>query len=177
MKKSTKNLTKHLEIWKQIREYEDYYVSNFGRVKSTKFGKEKILKQGKQTSGYLQVVLCKNGKKRSFEVHRLVLESFLRNPKGLPCCNHKNENKLDNRLSNLEWCDWSYNNNYGTRNERVSKKLSKKVIQYTFDGKMVHTWNSVREIEQSLGYSNGNISSACTGRYAQAYGYIWMYVD
>ena len=110
------------EIWKNIAGYEGLYeVSSFGRVRSLRFGKTKILKPGKNKKGYLRVSLCKNGKQKTFFVHRLVAQAFLENPQNLPQINHKDENKQNNRLENLEWCSCDYNNNYGTRNERAGK--------------------------------------------------------
>jgi hypothetical protein len=94
------------EIWLTIPNYEDYQVSNLGRVKSLKFNKEKILKGSINGSGYYIVGLCKNKKLYSKSIHKLVAIAFLNHTQ---CghnvvVNHKNENKLDNRLSNLELC-------------------------------------------------------------------------
>ena len=110
------------EIWKDKKNYEGHYqVSNFGRVKSIKFGKEKILKQSIR-HGYYCVVLSKNGILKNYFVHRLVAEAFIDNPDNLPQVNHKDECKTNNIVSNLEWCDRKYNINYGTRTEKCSKK-------------------------------------------------------
>ena len=101
------------EIWKPIKGYESLYeVSNLGRVKSLKWGKERILRTDKSNNGYLRVVLCKDGKKKKYLVHRLVCESFLPNSNNLPEVNHKDENKTNNKVDNLEWCDRTYNNRY-----------------------------------------------------------------
>ena len=111
------------EEWRDIKGYEGkYQVSNLGRVKSLKNCKgnyrEKILKLGKDKLGYLQVVLSKEGKGKLFRVHRLVAESFIENTNNYPEVNHKDENKSNNCVDNLEWCDRKYNCNYGTRNIR-----------------------------------------------------------
>ena len=109
------------EYWKPVVGYEGLYeVSNLGRVKSLKFGKERILKPQKDTSGYLCVTLCKNNNQCQFKVHRLVAEAFIPNPNNLPQTNHKDECKTNNIASNLEWCDRKYNVNYGTRTKRVA---------------------------------------------------------
>ena len=110
------------EIWKDIEGYEGLYqVSNLGRVKSLKVSKiksERIRKSYQQSSGYISIVLCKNGKVTNHKIHRLVANAFIDNPDNLPEINHKDENKANNCVDNLEWCDSSYNKNYGTRTEK-----------------------------------------------------------
>ena len=134
-------------------------------------GKCVEVKQSKDGRGYLQF-RC-NGRKTL--VHRFVAECFLPNPENLPCINHKDENKTNNCVENLEWCTHKYNLNYGTRNERIGETNSKKVLQYTLDGKFVKEWQSLREIERVLGFSHGNISNCCNGKQKSAYGFVWSY--
>lgn len=110
------------EEWRDIEGYPNYRVSNLGRVKSLNYnhtGKEKVLKAG-TNKGYLRVVLCKNGKKKRFQVHRIVAMAFLPNLHNYPQVNHMDENPLNNCVENLEWCTAQYNSNYGTRIERVA---------------------------------------------------------
>lgn len=108
---------------KPVVGYENlYYVTTDGHIISTKkFKKEKIilLEQTINSSGYLSVSLYKNNKTKTHRVHRLVAQAFIPNPENKPQINHKNENKLDNCVENLEWCTLEYNINYGTRNERA----------------------------------------------------------
>ena len=171
------------EIWCPIKGYEGLYeVSDKGRVRSIKFGKERILKPGRNNKGYLLVGLRKNGEKKTYKVHRLVAKTFTPNPDNLPEVNHKDENKENNSVHNLEWCDRKYNCNYGTRNERVSDKmtngkLSKLVLQYSLDWKFIKEWQSLHDVERNLGYSSGNISGCCTGRRKSAYNFIWKFKD
>lgn len=114
------------EIWKDIIGYEGLYqVSSLGRVRSldrydsnNHFLKGRILKLSANGKGYLKVALNSNGKAKTYSVHRLVLQSFIPNPDNLPQVNHKDENKTNNNVDNLEWCDNSYNLNYGTRKIR-----------------------------------------------------------
>lgn len=126
-----------IEEWRKIVGYEGLYeVSSLGRVRSLdryvktcyeayKLQKGKILNPGKNTNGYLQVVLHCNGKYKKCLVHRLVSQAFLPNPDNLPEVNHKDEDKTNNRVENLEWCTAKYNLSYGTRNIRRRDTLIK----------------------------------------------------
>ena len=115
------------EEWRDIKGYEGkYQISNLGRVKSLNYKhtkKEKILSNVPDTEGYLLVSLYKSGKKKPFRIHKLVAIHFIPNPNNLPEINHKDEDKTNNGVSNLEWCSIEYNLNYGTRNKRISEKL------------------------------------------------------
>lgn len=123
----------NIEIWKSLKflGYPDYEVSNWGNVKSLNYlrtGKEKILKPAKSKNGYSSIVLCKRGIAKTFRLHKLIALTFIPNPENLPCINHKDENKENNRVENLEFCSARYNNNYGTRNERASKSMKGKIF-------------------------------------------------
>ena len=119
------------EIWKPVKGFEGYYeVSNLGRVRSIdrvvvdtvrnceRLLKGKILIQRDNSNGYKNVMFCKEHKLDNKYVHRLVAEIFLPNPDNLPQVNHKDEDKSNNRVDNLEWCTSFYNNEYGTRKKR-----------------------------------------------------------
>lgn len=167
------------EIWRDIPGYEGLYqVSDLGRVKSLNYnrtGQEQILSPGKIRNGYLLVCLCKDRKRKMLYVHRLVWEAFNGPiPEGYDC-NHINEEKTDCRLANLNLMTRKENINWGTRNKRVGKALSKIVGQYTLDGIHICTWFSTRGLERELGYSHENISNCCNGKLKTAYGYIWKY--
>ena len=161
------------EEWRDIVGYENYQVSNLGRLKSLKYGKERILKPQKDKYKYSIVSLCKQGKVKTYKVHRLVAQAFIDNPNNLPQVNHKDEDKTNNASSNLEFCDAKYNSNYGTRNQRAAEKTSKQVL-------CVETgeiYPSTHQIERELGFSQGNISSACTGERKTCGGYRWRYIE
>ena len=169
------------EVWKPVPGYKSLYdASNFGRVRSLKFGKIRILKQLKHNCGYLKVLLYKDGKGKRFFVHRLVAEAFIPNPDNLPQVNHINEIKTDNSAWNLEWCDVSYNNSYGTLPERQSQNQlndpikSKPVYQYTLDGRLVHVWPSAAEAGRN-GFDTSCIYNCCNGRQKSHKGFLWSY--
>ena len=154
------------EEWKDIKGYEDLYqVSNLGRVKSLNYrktGKEKILKNVKDKDGYFQIHLCKNGRAKHFKIHRLVAKTFIPNPDNLQQINHKDEDKQNNRIDNLEWCTQSYNHDYGTRNKRTAKKNKKKVKCITTN----EIFNSIKEAGQNYNINSGDISRCCQGKHS-----------
>ena len=165
------------EEWRDIVGYERLYqVSNTGKVKSLNYkktGKEKILKLQTDKNGYLFVGITKNGKRKYKKTHRLVAEAFLDNPNNLPQVNHKDENKENNCITNLEWCTNEYNHNYGTRNIRSKISQSKTVVAYK-NGVEVLRFSSTAEAQRN-GYNSGNISCCCRGIYKQYKGFKWQY--
>ena len=165
------------EIWKDIKGYEGLYqVSNYGNVKSLNYrntGKEKLLKSVQYNTGYLCVGLY-NKPNKLYLIHRLVAEAFIPNPDNLPCVNHKDEDKTNNHVNNLEWCTQLYNINYGSRNERMRESLSKKVYQYTLDSKFIKEWKSTNECGRN-GYNQGHIASCCRGKRKTHKGFKWSY--
>ena len=121
------------EIWKPVVGYEGLYeVSNLGRVRSldrydsrNHFRKGRIMKQSYCSKGYLTIDLCLNRKNKKCLVHRLIAQAFIPNPDNLPEINHKDEDKTNNSVENLEWCDRSYNNTYGTARIRAKETAIK----------------------------------------------------
>lgn len=174
------------EIWKEIKGYEELYqVSNLGRVKSldrvisNRNYKGKLLKSSKTKGGYLQVSLWKENKLKRCYIHRLVAEAFLPNPLNLPCVNHKDENKTNNHVENLEWCSYEYNNRYGTRTEKITKTMNKPVLQLRMDGSLVRVWPSVREVERQLHFNKTSISRCCNKKphCHSSYHFKWCYAN
>lgn len=115
----------NIEIWKDIPGYENrYQASNLGRIKSLNYhreNREMIMKQTIGKSGYKRLMLYDGIKRKSYRVNRIIAITFIPNPLNLPHVNHKDENKYNNCVSNLEWCTARYNSNYGTRNVKVSE--------------------------------------------------------
>ena len=124
----------------------------------------------KNENGYIRIGLTKDGKRKMFQVHQLVAQTFLENPNNYSQINHKDENKINNNAEILEWCSPKYNSNYGTRNEKVSKK----VYQYTLDGEFVREWKSIKECGRN-GFVSGNIYKCCNGKRNKHKGYKWEY--
>lgn len=178
------------EIWKDIPEYEGLYqASNLGKIKSlerfTNDGHHvmsKILKPS-LAKGYLKVNLCKDNVAKTIYVHKLVAKTFLDNKENFPCINHKNENKQDNRLDNLEWCTYFYNTHYGTsinRNRKTQlncKKTSKQVIKLSENDEIICRYLSINEAMRLTNVNAINICQCCKGKRKTAGGYIWRYAD
>lgn len=187
------------EVWKDIPNYEKLYkVSNLGRVKSLSkfhktnkmyssigyYSKEKILKSIKDKRGYNTVVLCKNSKPKTYRIHRLVAQAFIPNPENKPQVNHKDGNKLNNNVENLEWCTcqdnikhaWKTGLNYNTEHQYIMGKSSaKKIIQYSKNSEYIKEWESITKASVQLNISIQNISACCRGKGKTAGGFIWKY--
>lgn len=157
------------EIWKDIEGYEGkYQVSNLGRVRRIE-----ILPAHTHYRGYKYVNLNQQHK----YIHRLVASAFIENPDNLPTVNHIDENKENNTVSNLEWASYYENNHHGTAISRRSITRSKKVLQYDLEGNFIKEWDSAREIERELGYSNVSINQCCRGKIRKSKGFIWKFKD
>lgn len=130
-----------------------------------------LLKLKKDTHGYLQAFLYKNNIRKTYLVHRLVASTFIDNPNNYKEINHIDEDKTNNKISNLEWCSRIYNVNYGNR----TLKTTKKVKQYDLNKNYIKTWNSMSEAAQKLKIHVSAISGCCKGINKTCGGYIWEY--
>lgn len=158
---------------KDVVGYEGLYaVTSCGKVWSYK--SKRFLKPSDNGNGYLFVVLSKDNKRKQYYVHRLVAEAYLPNIENLPQINHKDENKTNNCLQNLEWCDCKYNNNYGTHNEKVSNSLKIPILQYDLDGNFIREWSSATDVGKVAVKS---INNCLKGRHKTAYGFKWVYKE
>lgn len=176
------------EQWKDIKGYEELYqVSNLGKIKSLPrikqngtgcyYTKEKILKPRKDKNGYHTVILWKDKKGKSFKIHRLVAMTFIENPNNYPEVNHKDENKKNNSVSNLEWCDRLYNMRYGTWHEERIKKTKKPVLQFDKQNNAIKLWSSITEAAKTLNIHKSCISGCCRGKHKTGGGFRWAYVE
>lgn len=159
--------------------FPNYEVSNKGEVYSLNYnnsGNRQILKTAITKKGYVLVCLST----RYMLVHRLVAMAFIPNPNNYPIINHKDENKQNNNVENLEWCTYKYNRNYGHANEKLSALntngvLSKPVLQYDRNGNFIKEWQSMKEVQRVLGLHTGSISLCCRGskKYSHVGGFLW----
>ena len=166
-------------MWKDINDFNGkYQISDLGQVKNSK---GKILKGYTNNKGYQMVHLRAKGIDKLISIHILVATHFIPNPDNLPEVNHIDENKVNNAASNLEWCTQNYNNNYGTRNKRISNAKRNN----TYNTKQVMCietgiiYPSTREAERQTGIDNSQISAVCTHKknYKTAGGFHWKYVE
>ena len=165
------------EIWSTIVGFGGKYeVSNRGSIRKNDNG---IIKHVKQyyDKGYKTVVLQDGGERKNCKVHRLVATTFIPNDKGLPCVNHKDENKENNMVENLEWCTHYRNNHYGTRTERVNRTLSRPVIATVVGMSDEEYYPSIRIAGIMLNYSEGNLSQAANGKRKSCKGRTWRFAN
>lgn len=147
------------EIWKPITYNSEYLISNQGNVKRG----EKIIKGWVQNTGYRTICI---GRKK-YSVHRLVAETFLDNPNNYPIINHKDGNKQNNCVDNLEWCTYKHNINeaqkiglYDKRNKNMSVNplRSKKIKLLDKNSNKCKVYKNMKEASISLGYNPSYIS-------------------
>lgn len=176
-----------IEIWKNIKGYEKLYqVSNLGNVKSLKRkiitynGKkmclktvqERILKSSLTKNGYLKVGLTKNGKTKTYLVHLLVIRTF----KGISklYTDHKDCNKINNNINNLEYVTPKENTIRAIKNNLIHKRENK-INQYDLNGNFIKTWLNCKDIEKELNLDHSNIIKCCKGKRNKCGNYYWEY--
>lgn len=160
-------------MWIKAEINPKYEVNEKGEVRHAE--NKRPLKQRLNRYGYPTVVLSVSHNKRQYPcVHRLVAMAFIPNPDDLPCVNHKDEDKTNNSVENLEWCTPAYNSAYGTAVERSAKNRSKPVVAFK-NGKAVAQYSSITKAASSVGIEDGLISAVLHGRQHTAGGYGWAY--
>lgn len=166
---------KDVEIFLTIRDFPDYKISNFGRVFSKK---RNIFITGKpNTQGYYQVRLSNNEGYKDVLIHRLVAKYFVPNLVMGTQINHKDQNKSNNRWSNLEWCDPKDNINYGTRTIRAVESYKRNrnfiICQYDLDGNLIAEYNTPKDAALAVGGRTDSIRWALDGKLKTSYGFVW----
>lgn len=174
-----------------VPEYPDYLIETDGRIFSLKT--HKWLKASVGTNGYYGIELANAKGRKRMNIHRLVALTFIPNPNNLPQVNHKDENKLNNDVSNLEWCTNQYNMTYGTLTERRvahtdyskpiykdiarknGKKVSRRIQQYTLNGDFIGEFESIRDAVKINGFSSNHICECARGKRQTSNGYVWRY--
>ena len=189
-------MQENIEIWKDVAGYDGVYqISNLGRIRVSDICKKRkdgriykkkgsILKPATLNSGYLCVALYKNNEIKKYLIHRLVAFAFLENDNSeFNIINHKDENKLNNIWSNLEWCNKSYNAKYndGAKIRRnkcndkfINGKCSKSVVQ-KLNGNIIKIYPSVMQVERENGFCFSRIARCCREE-SNGYGYEWEYL-
>lgn len=175
--------------WRSVKGYDGrYLVSNTGLIYSKI--SNKVLKHNKMSNGYLSVELFKDGKSKRLLIHRIVAEAFIDNPESLPIVNHKDEDRTNNSVDNLEWCTQKYNANYGNalekkkRNRTVSdavknslllgsKSRQISVLQFTKSGEFLKRFNSAVEAGRILKINASHIGETCKQIRKSAGGFCW----
>lgn len=173
------------EEWRDVENYEGkYQISNLGRLRSFARSVEPLIfAPHYDKDGYIMYGLRRNGKIYTKKAHRLVASAFIPNKDNLPQINHIDEDKTNNRVSNLEWCSHLYNNRYGTKRQRISfyamyrGHTLRKIRQYTKDGLLVKEHISSRMAERETDIKHQNIIETCRGGQTQSGGYLWCYAD
>ena len=180
-----------MEEWKDIIGYEGIYkISNLGRVERQEFKqvlpngaigiiKKHYIKSHIGTNGYCYVGLCKNNKVKRMSIHRLVAEAFIPNDDNLPEVNHKDQDRQNNNIDNLEWCDRLYNVRYGTGVEKMGISHGIPIERYTIDGKYIDTWYSERHYLKANNIKGQSMILKVCRRikpYYTAYGYRWKFI-
>ena len=172
---------------KPIPGFPHYLASEDGRIfslYSNRYLKPCLCKR----TGYEQVTLCEGNVKHVLRVHRLVASAHVPNPDNLPWVNHKDENRVNNASSNLEWCTPSYNNSYGHKAEKQRATVGIEALRKSAANARKHRLRKVRCVETGEIYestaeaaratglkSHSGITMACNGSYGTSAGYHWEY--
>lgn len=174
------------EIWKEVKDYPNYEISNFGRVKALKFysnvhkkyyDRELILKEKTNRFGYKFVSLgCgKRGNRKNVMIHRLVAQAFIHNSNNYKEINHIDGNKANNNVNNLEWCTRSENMKHAYKIGLRRGIPTKEVIQLA-DGKIIKRWASISEIKNTLNLDYSSIYQCCNNKRNKCGGFQWRYL-
>lgn len=165
-----------------VREFgKNFLIAENGRIIRKKYWNKDVYEYVTQTehNGYLVVGLLN----KQYRVHRLVVQAFIPNPNNLPQVNHKDGNKLNNNVNNLEWCTAKENIRHSWENSLSHKRFgkdndkTKSIVQYDLNGNIVKIWEDPNEIEKKLGIKKNSIQKSISKKYNQSFGYKWGYKE
>ncbi len=167
------------EVWKPVVGYEGIYeVSSLGNLRNAS---GKRLSVFPNQAGYYRVNLCYHGKRRAKFIHRIVAEAFLENPLDYSQVNHKDENKRNNSVDNLEWCNAEYNTNYGSRNQRVAEIMrmrnNRSIVAVDPKSNEETIFPSITFASAIIGKQKSYICYAIKHPQKAYSGYKWRYAD
>ena len=166
------------EMWKPIENFENYEVSNLGRVRNSR---GRIMKLHKNQVGYYQVPMSKNGKAYLKCVHKLVAQAFINNPSGYTEVNHIDENKQNNEANNLEWCTHRENILHGTCVQRATetrmKRCPARKVLAIFPDNSTRCFESASAASKELGIEESGIRSVLCGKRQRYLGTRWCYMN
>lgn len=161
--------------WKQVLEHPNYEVNSKGEIRH-KIRKH-ILKPRSNKGGYMYVNFKINGKNTNFAVHRIVANAFLPNPNGYTEVNHKDYDKTNNCIENLEWVSSSINKKHAFLKQENRDSRAKGVNQFSKDGKFIKTFSSITEAAKEMNCCVSAISNCCLGRTKTSQGFRWSFIE
>lgn len=161
--------------WRDVTEYSNYEVNQFGEIRNKK--RKQILKPLVNPNGYCYVCFNIFGKRKRFAIHRIVANAFIPNPDELKEVNHKDYNKKNNCVQNLEWVSSSQNKKHAYLKEENHVSRGKKVNQYSLDGEFLQSYNSLQEAAAAVGGNFSAISNCCNGKTKSSKGFIWKFSE
>jgi len=161
--------------WRQVQEHANYEVNQFGQIRHKK--RKQILKSRGNNGGYQYVNFKIDGKNTNFAVHRIVANAFIPNPKGYTEVNHKDYDKTNNCVENLEWVSSTQNKQHAYLKEKNRNSRGKEVEQYTKNGILIKRFPTITAAANEIGCCISAISNCCLGRTKSSKGYLWSFVE
>lgn len=165
------------EIWKEVNLFgKQYFISNLGFIKNKH---NKILKPYLSSGEYKYICIHEKKHTHHIRIHRIVAQAFIPNPQKLSCVNHKDGNKQNNCVKNLEWVNYSQNVKHGFESGlyQVRKIKATRINQYDLQGNFIKTWDSMRKVEKQYNVSHTALRFCCLNKIKSCAGYIWRYAD